>query len=159
VHITPSYALHLAQDRGELRRGGSKELGLKFAVMGAEPYSIGTMRKIEEAFGVKVFNCLRTFRDERPAVAFECRERCGMHIWEDNLLRRDHRPGNPQPVRPGEKGELVLTTLNRTGMPILRYRTKDLTKVYAERCACGTHAQAHRAHPGAHGRHAHSSPA
>jgi phenylacetate-CoA ligase len=145
MHITPSYALHLAQDVLNYGVADPRELGLKFAIMGAEPYSIGTTRKIEEAFGVKVFNCYGLSEMNGPAVAFECPERDGMHIWEDNYLVELLDPETLAPVPPGAKGELVLTTLNRTGMPILRYRTKDLTKIYAEPCSCGrTHRRIER---------------
>jgi phenylacetate-CoA ligase len=145
VHITPSYALHLAQDVANYGVEDPRELGLKFAIMGAEPYSIGTTRKIEEAFGVKVFNCYGLSEMNGPAVAFECSERNGMHIWEDNYIVELLDPETLEPASPGEKGELVLTTINRTGMPILRYRTKDLTRIYEEPCACGrTHKRIER---------------
>ena len=141
VHITPSYALHLAQEVLQFGVGDPRELGLKYAVMGAEPYSIGTARKIEEAFGVKVFNCYGLSEMNGPAVAFECAERGGMHLWEDNFILEILDPETLQPVPDGTKGELVLTHINRTGMPILRYRTKDLTRVIPEPCPCG---RAHR---------------
>lgn len=145
VHITPSYALHLAQDVANYGVEDPRELGLKFAIMGAEPYSIGTTRKIEEAFGVQVFNCYGLSEMNGPAVAFECPERNGMHLWEDNYILELLDPETLAPVPSGEKGELVLTTINRTGMPILRYRTKDLTRILEEPCPCGrTHQRIER---------------
>jgi phenylacetate-CoA ligase len=137
VHITPSYALHMAQEVLQFGIADPRELGLKYAVMGAEPYSVGTARKIEEAFGVKVFNCYGLSEMNGPAVAFECAERNGMHLWEDNYILEILDPDTLEPVPPGEKGELVLTTINRTGMPILRYRTKDLTRILPGPCPCG----------------------
>jgi phenylacetate-CoA ligase len=137
VHITPSYALHLAQDVMNHGVLSPKDLKLKFAVMGAEPYSIGTARKIEQAYGVTAINCYGLSEMNGPAVAFECPERSGLHVWEDNYIVEIIDPDTQGPVGPGQKGELVLTTINRTGMPILRYRTKDLTKIYDEKCACG----------------------
>ena len=146
VHITPSYALHLAQE-SPVRRGRPRELGLKFAVMGAEPYSVGTARKIEAAFGVQVFICYGLSEMNGPAVAFECAERDGMHLREDNFILEILDPETLQALPDGAKGELVLTTINRTGMPILRYRTKDLTRVLRNP-VLRPRAPAHRAHPG-----------
>jgi phenylacetate-CoA ligase len=137
VHITPSYALHLAQEVTQFGVADPRDLGLKFAVMGAEPYSIGTARKIEAAFGVKVFNCYGLSEMNGPAVAFECAERGGLHLWEDNFILEILDPETLQPLPPGTEGELVLTTINRTGMPILRYRTRDLTRILPEPCPCG----------------------
>ncbi|HWQ10090.1 MAG TPA: phenylacetate--CoA ligase, partial [Holophaga sp.] len=145
VHITPSYALHMAQDVANYGVADPRELGLKFAIMGAEPYSVGTARKIEEAFGAKVFNCYGLSEMNGPAVAFECAERNGMHIWEDNYIVEILDPDTLEPAPAGAKGELVLTTINRTGMPILRYRTKDLTRLHEEPCPCGrTHRRIER---------------
>jgi len=137
LHITPSYALHLAQEVLQFGVADPRDLGLKFAVMGAEPYSLGTARKIEAAFGVKVFNCYGLSEMNGPAVAFECAERGGMHLWEDNYILEVLDPETLAPVPDGTKGELVLTTINRTGMPILRYRTRDLTRILPEPCRCG----------------------
>ena len=137
LHITPSYALHLAQEVTQFGVADPRELGLKFAVMGAEPYSVGTARKIEAAFGVKVFNCYGLSEMNGPAVAFECAERGGMHLWEDNYILEILDPETLEPLADGEKGELVLTTINRTGMPLLRYRTRDLTRIIPEPCPCG----------------------
>ena len=145
VHITPSYALHMAQDVANYGVTDPRELGLKFAIMGAEPYSVGTARKIEEAFGAQVFNCYGLSEMNGPAVAFECAERNGMHIWEDNYIVEILDPDTLEPAPAGAKGELVLTTINRTGMPILRYRTKDLTRIHEEPCPCGrTHRRIER---------------
>ena len=145
VHITPSYALHLAQDVVNYGVASPRDLGLKFAIMGAEPYSVATTRKIEEAFGLSAFNCYGLSEMNGPAVAFECTARAGMHVWEDNYIVEVVDPEKGSPVPCGEKGELVLTTVNRTGMPILRYRTRDLTRLYDDRCACGrTHRRIER---------------
>jgi phenylacetate-CoA ligase len=145
VHITPSYALHLAQDVVNYGLESARDLKLKYAVMGAEPDSLATTRKIEEAYGVMGVNCYGLSEMNGPAVAFECPERCGLHVWEDNYIVEIIDPDTLEPVGPGQKGELVLTTINRTGMPILRYRTKDLTKLYDEKCSCGrTHKRIER---------------
>ncbi|MBI4976292.1 MAG: phenylacetate--CoA ligase [Spirochaetes bacterium] len=144
MHITPSYALHFAEE--VVAHGfDPKDLGLKFAVMGAEPYSLATAKKIEAAFGVQVFNCYGLSEMNGPAVAFECPVKNGMHIWEDSYFVEIINPETLKPANPGEKGELVLTTINRTAMPIIRYRTKDLTMLYEETCACGrTHKRIER---------------
>lgn len=145
VHITPSYALHLGDDVIHYGVKDPTDLGLKFAVMGAEPYSESVTKKIEEKFNLKAFNCYGLSEMNGPAVAFECTEKSGLHIWEDNYYVEIINPETGENLPAGEKGELVLTTLNREGMPILRYRTRDLTVLHDEKCACGrTHARIER---------------
>ncbi len=145
VHITPSYALHLGDDVENYNVKDPRDLGLKFAVMGAEPYSEAVTRKIEERFGLVAFNCYGLSEMNGPAVAFECPAKNGLHIWEDNYFAEIIDPVSEEVLGDGQKGELVLTTLNREGMPILRYRTKDLTTMSRDKCSCGrTHARIER---------------
>lgn len=136
IHIIPSYALHLAtvfQSLG-VEPGG---LHLKTALIGAEPHSEEICRRIEELYGVKAYNSYGLSEMNGPGVAFECPEQNGMHIWEDAFLPEIIDPVTLRPVPEGEVGELVLTTLTREGMPILRYRTRDLTRFLPGDCPCG----------------------
>ena len=118
---------------------------LRIAFIGAEPHSVQTRDKIEELYGVKAFNSYGLSEMNGPGVAFECDAQMGMHVWEDNFFIEVIDPDTLQPVPDGEEGELVMTTLMREGMPILRYRTRDMTRIYTEPCSCGrTHKRIER---------------
>jgi phenylacetate-CoA ligase len=137
VHITPSYALYFAtflESKGIKPR---KDLALRKAFVGAEPYTEETRRKIEKALGVEVYNSYGLSEMNGPGVAFECERQRGMHLWEDHFILEIVDPQTGEPLPDGERGELVLTTLCREAMPILRYRTRDITSVIPEPCACG----------------------
>jgi phenylacetate-CoA ligase len=137
IHVTPSYALYLAcalQAKGIDPR---KELKLRRAYLGAEPYSEETRIKIEDLFGIDVYNSYGLTEMNGPGVGFECTEKNGMHIWEDMFLMEIIDPETGEDVPEGEKGEIVLTTLQREAMPIIRYRTRDITRLAAEKCKCG----------------------
>ncbi len=137
LHITPSYALYFA---GFLESKGidpRRDLALRKAFVGAEPYTEETRRKIERTLGVEVYNSYGLSEMSGPGVAFECAQKRGMHLWEDNYLLEIVDPKSGQPLPDGQRGELVLTTLCREAMPILRYRTRDITAVIARPCACG----------------------
>jgi phenylacetate-CoA ligase len=137
LHIIPSYALHLMDVLSEHGIDPRKDLHLRLAFLGAEPYSEEVRRRVEEYYGVKVFNSYGLSEMNGPGVAFECPQQCGMHIWEDAYLVEVVDPQTLKPVPEGTLGELVLTTLNREAMPIIRYRTKDLTRILPGECACG----------------------
>ncbi len=137
IHITPSYALYLGavlQKRGIDPKTGLK---LKRAYLGAEPYSEETRGKLENIFGIDVYNSYGLTEMNGPGVGFECTEKNGMHIWEDMFLMEIINPETGEEVPEGEEGELVFTTLQRDAMPILRYRTRDITKVVEGKCKCG----------------------
>lgn len=141
IHLTPSYALYLA---GVIEGKGidpRKDLSLRRAYMGAEPYSEETRKKIERIYGIDVFNSYGLSEMNGPGVAFECPEKNGMHLWEDNFIMEIIDPKTGEQLPEGEEGELVLTTLCREAMPILRYRTKDITRMIRGKCRCG---RAHR---------------
>ncbi|MEW6115513.1 MAG: phenylacetate--CoA ligase [Nitrospirota bacterium] len=145
IHITPSYALYLADVLIKKGIVPQRDLSLKRAYMGAEPYSEETRRKIEQFYGIDVYNSYGLSEMNGPGVAFECEGKEGMHLWEDNFLLEIINPETGEPVADGEKGEIVLTSLCREGMPILRYRTRDLTAVIPEACSCGrTHRRINR---------------
>jgi len=137
VHITPSYALYLADSMERSGVDPKKGLSLKRAYMGAEPHSEETRKKIEAAFGIDVYNSYGLSEMNGPGVAFECPYKDGMHVWEDNFILEIIDPKTNESLPDGAEGELVLTTLNREGMPILRYRTRDLTRVLPGKCRCG----------------------
>ncbi|MCS7215338.1 MAG: phenylacetate--CoA ligase [Thermodesulfovibrio sp.] len=137
LHITPSYALYVASVIYDKGIDPKKDLKLKRAYLGAEPYSEETRRKIEEMLGIDIYNCYGLTEMNGPGVGFECIYKEGLHIWEDNFLMEVVNPETGQSVSDGEIGELVLTTLNREAMPLIRYRTRDLTRVIPEPCKCG----------------------
>jgi phenylacetate-CoA ligase len=137
IHITPSYALYIGSVLQKNNIDPRKEFSLKRAYMGAEPYSEETRKKIEEIYGIDVYNSYGLSEMNGPGVAFECEEKNGMHLWEDNFLMEIIDPNTGEPLPDGKEGELVLTSLCREGMPIIRYRTRDLTAIVPEPCACG----------------------
>ncbi|MDR2659929.1 MAG: phenylacetate--CoA ligase [Spirochaetaceae bacterium] len=144
VHATPSFLLHTEskmKEEGILR----DSLCLKRAFAGAEPYSEDTRLRIEELLQIEVFNSYGLSEMNGPGVAFECQCKSGMHLWEDAFLAEIIDPETLEPLPDGETGELTLTTLCREAMPILRYRTRDITSFYTEVCQCGrTHRRIHR---------------
>lgn len=108
-------------------------------IIGAEPHSEEQRRHIEEMLGVKAYNSFGMSEMCGPGVAFECMEQNGLHIWEDYYIVEIINPDTLEPVPEGEVGELVLTTINREAMPLLRYRTRDLTRILPGECPCGCH--------------------
>jgi phenylacetate-CoA ligase len=144
-HTTPSYALYFADFIEKKGIDARRDLALRRAFIGAEPYTEETRRKIEQAFGIEVYNSYGLSEMNGPGVAFECPHKQGMHLWEDQFLLEILDPRTNEPVPDGEKGELVLTSLCREAMPLIRYRTRDITSVIAEPCACGrTHRRINR---------------
>ncbi|MCX5851390.1 MAG: phenylacetate--CoA ligase [Deltaproteobacteria bacterium] len=137
IHIIPSYALHLIAVFEELGLSPRNDTKLTIAFLGAEPHSEKTSQKIEELYGISAFNSYGLSEMNGPGVAFECPWKKGMHIWEDAFYIEVIDPDTMEPVPEGGEGELVLTTLTREGMPLLRYRTKDLTRIISEPCGCG----------------------
>ncbi|MEA3485388.1 MAG: phenylacetate--CoA ligase [Candidatus Aerophobetes bacterium] len=137
VHITPSYALYLADVIEEMGLNPKSDFSLRIAYLGAEPYSEETRVKIENIFGIDAYNSYGLSEMNGPGVGFECKEKEGMHLWEDNFIVEIINPSTGEVLEDGEEGELVLTSINREAMPILRYRTGDLTFIYPENCRCG----------------------
>jgi phenylacetate-CoA ligase len=137
IHAIPSYALHLLSVFEEVGIDPKRDLHLKIAYLGAEPYSEYTRKRVEEGLGAKVFNSYGLSEMSGPGVAFECPEQHGMHIWEDAYLFEVLNPTTLEPMPDGEEGELVLTALDREAMPLIRYRTRDLTAIVPGACRCG----------------------
>ena len=133
LHIIPSYATRLAEVGIDPRR----DTKLHTVCIGAEPHSEEQRKRIEQLLGVKAYNCFGMSEMNGPGVAFECPEQNGLHIWEDYVIPEIINPTTLEPVPEGEIGELVLTTINREAMPLLRYRTRDLTRFIPGECPCG----------------------
>ena len=112
---------------------------MRTLIIGAEPHSEEQRRRIEDMLGVKAYNSFGMSEMCGPGVAFECQEQNGLHIWEDYYIVEIIDPDTLEPVPEGEVGELVLTTINREAMPLLRYRTRDLTRILPGECPCGRH--------------------
>jgi len=136
VHATPSYLLHIYTKMEECGVR-LEELNFKKAFIGAEPHSEDVRRKIEELYGIDAYNSYGLSEMNGPGLAFECVHKTGMHVWEDAYILEIVDPDTLLPVPDGQEGELVLTILHRKAMPILRYRTRDLTAIIPGDCACG----------------------
>jgi phenylacetate-CoA ligase len=145
IHITPSYGLYLATFLEKHGVNPRRDLKLRKAFVGAEPYTEETRLKIEQGLGVDVYNSYGLSEMNGPGVAFECEQKYGMHLWEDHFLMEIINPQTGEPLPDGERGELVMTTLCREAMPLLRYRTRDMTSIISTPCPCGrTHRRLNR---------------
>lgn len=133
---TPSYSLHLAEalQAAGIRAG---DLKLRVGFFGAEPWTEAMREAIESRLGIRAFNVYGLSEIIGPGVSVECPERRGMHVHEDHFLPEVLEPATLEPVPPGVTGELVLTTLTKEALPLLRYRTRDLTALDPEPCPCG----------------------
>lgn len=137
VHAVPSYVTRLYEVMQEIGVDPRRDTKLRVLAIGAEPHSEEQRKRIEELLGVKAYNSFGMSEMCGPGVGFECKEQNGLHFWEDYYIVEIVNPETLQPVSDGEIGELVLTTLNREAMPLLRYRTRDLTRVLGRTCPCG----------------------
>ena len=145
IHAIPSYLGRLYEVFQSEGLDPRIDTDLRLFVIGAEPHTEEQRHRIEEMFGVKAYNSYGLSEMNGPGVAFECTEQAGLHIWEDAFLIEILDPETLEPVPDGEFGELVMTTLDREAMPLIRYRTRDLTRIIPGRCACGrTHARIDR---------------
>lgn len=137
AHAIPSYLNRLYEVFLEEGLDPRKDTKLHTFVIGAEPHTEEQRQRIEEMFGVKAYNSFGLTEMNGPGVAFECTYQDGLHIWEDAYLVEIINPETLEPVAIGEVGELVMTTLDRQAMPLIRYRTRDLTRILPGQCACG----------------------
>mgnify|MGYP000286926723 FL=1 len=137
IHAIPSYVFRLYEVMKEMGIDPRTDTRLTTLIIGAEPHTDAQRRKIEEALGVRAYNCFGMSEMSGPGVAFECPEQNGLHLWEDCYILEIIDPETLEPVPDGEIGEMVLTTLDRDAMPLLRYRTRDLTRILPGDCPCG----------------------
>ena len=133
---TPSYALFMAETASEMGID-FKQLKLKSGIFGAEPWSDRMRDKIERLLNLSAFDIYGLSEVMGPGVSVECEQKNGLHIFEDAFLAETIDPKTGEKLPLGEQGELVFTSLNKQGMPLIRYRTRDITSLHDEPCACG----------------------
>ena len=136
ICCTPSYFLHIIEQAGELGVK-LKELPLRAGIFGAEPWTESMRRRIEAESGIKAYDIYGLSEIIGPGVAMECECQAGPHLFEDWFYPEIIDPKTGRPLPDGEEGELVLTTLGKQAMPMIRYRTRDLTALTSEKCECG----------------------
>ena len=134
---TPSYALFLAESIENDPETTLKDIKLRFGVFGAEPWTENMRKELETKLGIKAYDIYGLTEVSGPGVGGECEYQDGTHLWEDLFYPEIIDPQTLQPVEPGQQGELVFTTLTKEGMPVIRYRTRDLTHLIYEKCRCG----------------------
>jgi phenylacetate-CoA ligase len=142
---TPSYSLFLAEAAAE-EGVDIRQLKLKVGIFGAEPWSEQMRAEIEEKLNIKAIDIYGLSEILGPGVGIECLEaQKGLHIWEDHFIPEIIDPESGDVLPPGEKGELVITTITKEGIPMIRYRTRDITRLIPEPCICGrTHVRLER---------------
>lgn len=133
---TPSYALNIAEVAQSMGVD-PKSFGLRVAVFGAEPWSEGLRQEIEKRYGLVAQDTYGLSELGGPGVGAECPERNGLHAWEDHYLFEVLDPETLEPLPPGQRGELVISTLTKEALPMVRYRTRDITSLIDTPCACG----------------------
>jgi len=137
ICCTPSYALNLAE-QGKAMGVDMQSLKLRVGVFGAEPWSDEMRNQIEDALDILAMNIYGLSEVVGPGVAMECTEgRQGMHVFEDHFLAEIINPATGEVLPPGEEGELVFTTLTKEAFPLVRYRTRDVTRLIHDPCRCG----------------------
>lgn len=139
---TPSYAIYLAETMAQEGIVPQKDLKLKLGHFGAEPWSERIRERIEKELSVEAFDIYGLTELCGPGVSVECPEHDGLHIWEDHFLVETIDPKTGEVLPAGEEGELAFTTLTKTGLPILRFRTRDISVIETGQCKCGrTHSR------------------
>ena len=133
---TPSFALHIAETMHE-QGGDPRGLGLRYGLYGAEPWTEGLRGALERAFGCPAYDVYGLSEIVGPGVAGECEAREGLHLADDHFLSEIIDPATGAVLPPGHEGELVLTTLTKRALPLIRYRTGDVTTLTDAACACG----------------------
>lgn len=135
IACTPSYLLHIAETLEA--NGDIPNIKLKAAICGAEPWTEQMRLQIEEKLHIHAHDIYGLSEVMGPGVACDCEYHKGLHVYEDHFLPEIIDPETLQPVGPGQTGELVFTTLTKEGLPLIRYRTKDLTSIDYDKCECG----------------------
>ncbi|TCJ18939.1 phenylacetate--CoA ligase family protein [Parasulfuritortus cantonensis] len=136
ICATPSYFMHLAEKAMDMGVD-LKDLPLRIGVFGAEPWSDALRARMLADTGIQAFDIYGLSEIIGPGVAGECQQHEGLHVFEDHFLPEIIDPVTGEPLPDGEEGELVLTTLSKKAMPMIRYRTRDITTILPERCGCG----------------------
>ena len=136
IACTPSYALYLAEVMQEMGIAPGS-LKLRIGIFGAEPWTENMRREIEAKLKIKAIDIYGLSEVVGPGVSCECSHQTGMHISEDHFLPEIINPETLEPVKNGETGELVFSTITKEGIPLLRYRTRDLTRLIYDKCDCG----------------------
>ena len=135
IACTPSYLLHIAE---VLKEGGDLDkIKLRAAVCGAEPWTEEMRHQIEATLGIDAHDIYGLSEVMGPGVACDCSYHNGLHVCEDHFIPEIISPTTLEPVPEGETGELVFTTITKEGLPLIRYRTRDLTSITYEKCKCG----------------------
>jgi len=141
---TPSYALNIAEVMREMGVERS-QMKLKAAILGAEPWSDEMRRQIEEEMSVSAHDIYGLSEVVGPGVSIECSQKTGLHIFEDSFIPEVIDPQSGEVLPPGERGELVFTNINKEGLALIRYRTRDISRLFTEPCSCGrTHVRMER---------------
>ncbi len=135
IACTPSYLLHIAETLEE--EDAIKDIKLKCAICGAEPWTENMRKQVEEKLHIHAHDIYGLSEIMGPGVACDCEYHKGLHVYEDHFIPEIIDPETLQPVSPGETGELVFTTITKEGIPLLRYRTRDLTSIDYTPCECG----------------------
>ena len=136
ICCTPSYAAYIGETLKEMGISPD-ELDLKAGIFGAEPWTEEMRRDIEKSLGIKAYDIYGLTESTGPGVAFECESQTGMHINEDHFYAEIIDPETGEVLPVGSKGELVFTSLDKEGFPLLRYRTRDICVLSREKCSCG----------------------
>jgi phenylacetate-CoA ligase len=134
---TPSYMLYLCEASRAEGYEPKVDFALRIGIFGAEPWSEEARKRIEGVFGLRAHDIYGMSELYGPGVAIECDQRSGLHVWSDEFLIETINPDTGEVLEPGKEGELVFTMLSREAMPLLRYRSGDLSKVIEEECSCG----------------------
>lgn len=144
---TPSYAMHIADTALDMGLDPERDFGLRVGIHGAEAFSDNFRRELERKLNYKVLDIYGLTETGGPGVAVECLEQDGLHLAEDHFLAEIIDPATGKNLPDGEWGELVITTLDREASPVVRYRTRDITRILPGECACGrTHRRIDRLH-------------
>ena len=144
---TPSYAMHIADTAISMGIDPKKDFHLRAGIHGAEAFSDNFRAELEEKLNYKVLDVYGLTETMGPGVAIECMEQNGLHLAEDHFFAEIIDPETGEVLPDGEWGELVLTTLDREATPVVRYRTRDITRIIPGECACGrTHRRIDRLH-------------
>ncbi len=133
---TPSYAVYIAEEMNKMGIS-PQQLGLKYGVLGAEPWTNEMRKEIENKLHIKAFDIYGLSEISGPGVAIECAYQVGSHIQDDHFYPEIISEDTLEPLSYGNKGELVFTTLTKEGLPLIRYRTRDITALNNSQCRCG----------------------